>query len=68
MIQTRHTYDKTCVGCGIVFRPRNELDHRWRDHRYCSSTCQRRAGSTVNSATVRRPGFAQGLGSIDGSR
>ncbi len=68
MSQVRFKSEKTCIGCGAVFHPRNELDHRWRDIRYCSSTCQRRSGSKPGGQSVRRLQFPQGLARIDDNR
>lgn len=68
MIQARNTPEKTCIGCGTVFHPRNELDHRWRDVRYCSSACQRRSSSGTHNRPVRPVRFPQGLASIDGDK
>lgn len=66
MIQSRRTPEETCIGCGIIFRPRSELDHGWRDARFCSSVCQRRGDTSAGGRTARRVAFPQGLGRIDG--
>jgi hypothetical protein len=53
MSLTSKSNEKTCVGCGLVFGWRNELDLARRDLGFCSSVCQRRAGFGVLAAGKR---------------
>ncbi|MGB5246507.1 MAG: DUF2256 domain-containing protein [Woeseia sp.] len=61
--------EKTCPACGLLFAWRNVLDIAWRDHRYCSSSCQRRASSTGSGSNTGRPTrFPEDTRSIDRHR
>lgn len=67
MSPATNAHEKNCPACGLIFRWRNGLDLAWRDQRYCSSVCQRRASldGSARQQVGRRTHFPAGTRKLD---